>query len=123
MNDGSAVQALSALANEHRLRIFRTLVAVGPNGLRAGELARRLGIGATSLSFHLKELDRAGLLVATRQGRNIVYAVRIEGIRQLLTFLTEDCCQGRPELCGEAFAPAELCETRDITPVREEQDE
>lgn len=123
MNDASAVQALSALANEHRLRIFRTLVAVGPNGLRAGELARRLGIGATSLSFHLKELDRAGLLIATRQGRYIVYAVGIDGIRELLSFLTEDCCQGRPELCGEAFAPAELCGPRDVTPVREEQDE
>ncbi len=123
MNDIAAVQALSALANEHRLRIFRTLVAVGPTGLRAGELARRLGIGATSLSFHLKELDRAGLLIATRQGRNIVYAVQIDGVRELLTFLTEDCCQGRPELCGETFAAAHVCETDDSTPAREDQDE
>ena len=88
MNDLDAVRALSALANEHRLRIFRTLVATGPTGLRAGTLAERLGVGATSLSFHLKELDRAGLLIATRQGRNIVYAVRIDGVRDLLTFLT-----------------------------------
>jgi len=123
MENTTAVQALSALANEHRLRIFRTLVAVGPSGLRAGELAGRLGIGPTSLSFHLKELDRAGLLVSTRQGRNVVYAVQIEGVRELLTFLTEDCCQGRPELCGETFDRARLCETPNISPAREERDE
>lgn len=123
MDDTRAVQALAALANNHRLSIFRILVAVGPGGLRAGTLAERVQISPTSLSFHLKELDRAGLLIATRQSRNIVYAVRIEGIRELLTFLTEDCCQGRPELCGEAFAPAQFCETRDISPAPEEQDE
>ncbi len=123
MNDKQAIQSLSALANEHRLRVFRTLVEVGPTGMRAGELAERLGLGATNLSFHLKELDRAGLLISTRQGRNIVYAVRIDGVRDLLTFLTEDCCQGRPELCGRAFAPAELCETRHVSAKREEQDE
>ncbi len=123
MDDRSAIHALAALANEHRLRIFRTLVRTGPSGLRAGELADRLDIGATNLSFHLKELDRAGLLTATRQGRNILYAVRIDGVRELLSFLTEDCCQGRPELCGETFAPARLCETRDINPAREDQDE
>lgn len=123
MDDTKAVQALAALASQHRLRIFRTLVAVGPTGLRAGELARLLGIGATSLSFHLKELDRAGLLVATRQGRNIVYAVQIEGIRALLSFLTEDCCQGRPELCGSAFADARICEPGEQGPAREDQDE
>lgn len=123
MDDKTAVQALSALANEHRLRIFRTLVAVGPSGLRAGELGERLGIGATSLSFHLKELDRAGLLVATRQGRNIVYAVRIDGVRALLTFLTEDCCRGRPELCGTVFSPEDICETPRDSAAREEQNE
>ena len=53
------------------------------------------------MSFHLKELDRAGLVTATRAGRYIRYAVRIEGMRQLLAYLTEDCCQGRPELCGD----------------------
>jgi DNA-binding transcriptional ArsR family regulator len=119
----TAVQALSALANEHRLRIFRTLVQAGPTGMRAGELAGRLDIGATSLSFHLKELDRAGLLMSARQGRNILYAVRIDGVRELLTFLTEDCCQGRPELCGQAFAPTQICETPGSSPAREENDE
>jgi ArsR family transcriptional regulator, arsenate/arsenite/antimonite-responsive transcriptional repressor len=123
MNTQSAVQALAALGSNHRLQIFRTLVQAGPTGMRAGEIAEHLGLGATSLSFHLKELDRAGLLVATRHGRNIVYAVQIDGVRALLTFLTEDCCQGRPELCGETFASAQVCETDDSTPAREEQDE
>jgi len=111
MNDRTAVQALAALGNDHRLRIFRMLVQAGPNGMRAGELAERLGIGATSLSFHLKELDRAGLLVSTRRGRNIIYAVHIDGMRDLLAFLTEDCCQGRPELCGDLTTATQLCLT------------
>ena len=65
---------------------------------------------ATNTSFHLKELDRAGLLRATRQGRYIRYAVDVDGMRKLLTYLTEDCCQGRPELCGETFAAtSKLC--------------
>ncbi len=110
MTDADAVRALAALAHERRLRIFRTLVNAGPSGLRAGVLGAYLEISPTSLSFHLKELDRAGLLVATRRGRNIIYAVRIDGVRRLVTFLTEDCCQGRPELCGAALSSARMCE-------------
>ena len=72
----------------------------------AGDIAGNVGISATNMSFHLKELERAGLLRATRQGRHVRYAVHVEGMRKLLTYLTEDCCQGRPELCGEAFVAA-----------------
>ena len=106
MDETGIVAALAALAHEHRLRIFRLLVKHGPSGLPAGEIAERVGISATNMSFHLKELDRAGLLRATRQGRYIRYAVDVEGMRKLLTYLTEDCCQGRPELCGDAFVTA-----------------
>lgn len=106
MIDISAVACLAALAHEHRLRIFRILVKQGPSGMPAGEIAARVGISATNTSFHLKELERAGLLHATRQGRHIRYAVDVEGMRKLLTYLTEDCCQGRPELCGSAIAAA-----------------
>jgi ArsR family transcriptional regulator, arsenate/arsenite/antimonite-responsive transcriptional repressor len=101
-----AVKALAALAHEHRLAIFRRLVAVGPSGLNAGEIARRAGIGATSVSFHMKELDRAGLVRSWRDGRFVRYAVHIEGMRQLLSFLTEECCDGDPELCGAGLTPA-----------------
>ena len=112
MDQKSASIALAALAHEKRLEIFRLLVPLGPNGLSAGEIAAAIEISATSTSFHLKELDRAGLLTATRAGRYIRYAIHIDGIRSLLGFLTEDCCGGRPELCGEAFAgAATICTT------------
>ena len=113
MNEAAIVASLAALAHEHRLRIFRLLVKQGASGMPAGEIADRVGIGATNTSFHLKELDRAGLLRGTRDGRYIRYAVDVEGMRKLLTYLTEDCCQGRPELCGEAFvAASKMCRVR-----------
>lgn len=104
MEHTDAVRALSALAHETRLAIFRQLVAEGTNGLSAGAIARSVDIGATSVSFHMKELDRAGLVRSWREGRYIRYAVHIEGMRQLLSFLTEKCCEGHPELCGAAVA-------------------
>ena len=103
MNNKNAVTALTALAQIHRLAIFRLLVKQGPNGMTAGEIAKQAEISATSASFHLKELDRAGLIYSTRQGRFMHYAVHVEGMRELITFLTEDCCQGNPEICGNAF--------------------
>ena len=110
MKERDAVIALAALAHQHRLRIFRLLVKQGPSGMPAGEIAGLVGTSATNASFHLKELDRAGLLRATRQGRYVRYAISVEGMRGLLTYLTEDCCQGQPELCGKAFAlPARVC--------------
>jgi ArsR family transcriptional regulator, arsenate/arsenite/antimonite-responsive transcriptional repressor len=110
MKSTQAVASLAALAHQHRLAIFRLLVKQGPSGVPAGDIAGNVGISATNVSFHLKELERAGLLRATRQGRHVLYAVHVEGMRKLLTYLTEDCCQGRPELCGDAFVtPAKLC--------------
>jgi len=105
MKHTQAVAALSALAHEHRLRVFRLLVRVGPPGLSAGKIATRIGIAPSALSFHLAHLERAGLLRSWRAQRHIYYALRVEGTRRLLTFLTEDCCQGRPEMCGQAMAP------------------
>ena len=106
MDEARTVAALAALAHEHRLRIFRLLVKQGPSGMPAGEIADEVGTSATNASFHLKELDRAGLLRATRHGRYIRYAVHVDGMRQLLAYLTEECCQGRPELCGATFVAA-----------------
>jgi protein-tyrosine-phosphatase len=76
-------------------------LAQGATGLAAGELADRLGAPASTTSFHLSALERAGLIGSTRQGRQLIYAVRIPVFRELLTFLTEACCGGRPELCGD----------------------
>jgi DNA-binding transcriptional ArsR family regulator len=115
MNSNDAVIGLAALAHAQRLAIFRLLVKEGPSGLTAGEIAGAVGATPTGASFHLKELDRAGLIHATRDGRYIHYAVHFEKVRQLLTFLTEDCCQGQPELCGSTLKKArKLCkgETR-----------
>lgn len=104
METTQALSALSALAHETRLTVFRLLVRQGPEGMPAGELAQRLGVPPPTLSFHLKELERAGLIQATRRQRHILYATDLPGTRALLDFLTRDCCQGHPELCGVAVA-------------------
>ncbi len=96
----TAVTALTALAQETRLRIFRLLVQAGPEGIAAGDIAEELDIPASTLTFHLKELSHAGLIDSERDGRSIRYALRVEGIRDLLNYLLHDCCKGRPELCG-----------------------
>src|SRR5262245_35559200 len=106
METRHAVTSLAALAHEQRLEIFRLLVREGPNGLPASEIADAVGASPTGASFHLKELDRAGLIHATRDGRYVRYAVHFEGMRQLLTYLTEDCCQGNPQLCGSTIRKA-----------------
>jgi DNA-binding transcriptional ArsR family regulator len=95
-----AVEAFAALAQEHRLAVFRLMVREGPNGLPAGEIALRLAVPPSTLSHHLAHLERAGLLRSWRLDRRIFYAVDFEGTRELVTFLTEDCCQGHPEICG-----------------------
>jgi DNA-binding transcriptional ArsR family regulator len=100
MKEKKALAALSALSQESRLHVFRLLVRAGAAGLPAGAIAEEIGIPAATLSFHLKELAGAGLISASRHGRSIVYAVCVEGIRELLSYLTDDCCQGRPELCS-----------------------
>ena len=104
-----AVDALSALAQRTRLAVFRLLVREGPNGLSAGEVAERVGVAPATLSFHLSQLEGAGLLTARRESRQIFYAVDIEGARRLLEFLSEDCCQGRPEICGGLGTALETC--------------
>jgi DNA-binding transcriptional ArsR family regulator len=110
MNEEIAVASLGALAHANRLRIFRLLVKRGPSGMPAGEIADRVGMSATNASFHLKELDRADLLRSTREGRFVRYAIDVDGMRKLLNYLTEDCCQGRPELCGAVVAEtSRLC--------------
>jgi ArsR family transcriptional regulator, arsenate/arsenite/antimonite-responsive transcriptional repressor len=112
MNDKHAVTSLAALAHEQRLRIFRILVKQGTNGMPAGEIAEAVDASPTATSFHLKELERAGLLHATRDGRYIRYAIHVEGMRQLLEYLTEDCCQGQPELCGTVVKSIrKICKT------------
>lgn len=101
MNTAEAVDVLGALAQETRLELFRILIARGATGLPAGDIAQALSVPGSTLSFHLGALERAGLLQATRQGRHVVYAVRIARMRSVIAFLTEACCGGQPGLCGD----------------------
>ena len=100
MNESDAITAFAALAQEHRLQIFRLLIRQTPYGLPAGQIGACLGISASTLSSHLAHLERAGLLRSWREHQRIFYAADAEGFRQLLGFLTEECCAGHPELCG-----------------------
>ena len=107
MDSHSAIDALAALAQETRLKVFRLLVRTGQDGLAAGEIARTLDVPPATLSFHLNHLETSGLIRSTRQHRRIIYAADFAGMRALLSFLTQDCCQGHPELCGELIAASE----------------
>lgn len=105
--EAEALEALSALAHETRLAVFRLLVSRGPDGMAAGQIADVLAVKASTLSTHLGLLERAGLVFAEREGRSIRYRVNLDGMRALLLYLMEDCCGGRPEVCGplmELFA-------------------
>ncbi len=102
-----AVAALSALGHETRLAAFRLLVKAGPDGLPAGRIAEDLAVAPSTLSAHLAQLERAGLLRSARAERRILYAVDFIGTRRLLAFLLDDCCQGQPELCGVALTSAD----------------
>ncbi|MDA0191333.1 MAG: metalloregulator ArsR/SmtB family transcription factor [Proteobacteria bacterium] len=99
MESKTAVTALSALAQESRLSVFRLLVRHGPGGLTAGAIAEQLALPAPTLSFHLKTLAQAGLVSMAQEGRYVRYRAAMAGINALLAFLTEDCCHGHPELC------------------------
>lgn len=95
MNDSERIiAALGALAQHHRLAAFRALVEAGPAGLAAGDIATRLGIAASSLSFHLAQLERAGLVRAVRAGRSIIYSADFAAMTALVGYLTENCCGG-----------------------------
>ena len=96
-----AAQIFGALSQDTRLAVLRLLIAAGPNGLPAGEISDRVGIPASTASFHLAALERAGLTQSTRQSRQIIHAVRIAALRELIAFLTDTCCGGQPELCGD----------------------
>ena len=94
MNETEVIQALSALAQEVRLRVFRALVVAGQGGLTPGAVSEQLGVAPNTLSFHLKELSRAGLVSQERQGRHLVYRAAYPAMNALLAYLTENCCQG-----------------------------
>lgn len=100
METGIAIRRLSAIAQDARLDVFRLLVKAGPEGKAAGEIARKLKVPANTLSAQLLVLSSAGLLRARRNGRSIIYAISFDAVRELISFLMEDCCGGRAEVCA-----------------------
>ena len=107
MQETDIVLALAALAQSHRLRIFRALVVAGPEGLTPGALAGQFEVAANTLSFHLKELTHSGLVNQERQGRHLIYRASFENMNALLAYLTQNCCQGQACTASDSL----LCST------------
>lgn len=119
MESEIAILSFAALAQATRLDVFRLLVAHEPEGLPAGEIARRMAVPHNTLSSHLAILTRAGLIAPERQSRSIIYRARLDAVQALALWLVADCCGGRPEICAPlvaAFSPC--CSTPQ--PIREE---
>jgi ArsR family transcriptional regulator len=95
METNQVITALAALAQESRLAVYRLLVSAGPPGVAASKIAEQLGVANSSLSFHLKELTQAGLIVPRHEGRFIIYAANFDTMNNLVGFLTENCCGGQ----------------------------
>ena len=114
MDERQALIVFSALSQETRLKILRMLVVAGPEGLAAGTIAEKAEVSASNVSFHLKELERAGLIGQRRDARSIIYSAEYEALSDLLRFLMEDCCSGRPEICAPIITAASCC-----APVKE----
>ena len=109
METDTALRALSALAQEGRLAVFRLLMKAGPDGMAAGDIARKLDTAANTMSAQLLVLSNAGLVRARRDGRSIIYAVDFDRMSGLLVFLTRDCCGGRPEVCAPLAQTVNSC--------------
>jgi ArsR family transcriptional regulator, arsenate/arsenite/antimonite-responsive transcriptional repressor len=113
----TVIAALGALAQETRLDIFRLLVQKGPEGLPAGEIGTRLGQPSPTMSFHLNQLRFAGLVSSRRESRSIIYSANFKAMNDLLTYLTENCCGGRTELCAPLAARG--CGSVTVNPTRD----
>lgn len=109
MDQRQALMSFGAISQETRLRIIRALVVAGPDGMAAGAIAERMEVSPSNVSFHLKELERTGLVTQQRESRSIVYTASFEALAGLVRFLMEDCCGGNPEICAPAREVAACC--------------
>jgi ArsR family transcriptional regulator len=109
MNTSQALEAFSALAHETRLMVFKLLIKESEQGISAGIIARQLSVQPSTLTAHLHILRRAGLIQSSRQKQKILYSADISGTRDLLRFLTQECCKGHPEICAELSASVKIC--------------
>lgn len=106
MKTPQVIEALGALAHEHRLKVYRLLVERGPQGLPAGAIASGVGLLPSSLTFHLQALNRGGLILQRREGRHLFYSVDFEAMNALVGYLTDNCCAGSGEACLSACKPS-----------------
>ncbi|MBB4250192.1 helix-turn-helix transcriptional regulator [Rhizobium sp. BK008] len=109
MDQRQALIAFGALSQETRLHIVRMLVVSGPGGMAAGAIAEKAEVSPSNISFHLKELERSGLIAQQRESRSIIYTANYEALGGLVRFLMEDCCSGHPEICAPAAEVAACC--------------
>ncbi len=109
MESERAILAFAALAQSTRLDVFKLLIEHEPHGLPAGEVAKRLGVPHNTMSTHLAVLSRAGLIGAEQQSRTIIYRVRLAAVSELASFLVQNCCAGRPEVCEPLLAELSPC--------------
>lgn len=109
MEERQALGAFAALSQETRLQIVRLLVVAGPDGLPSGQIGEKLEVSPSNVSFHLKELERAGLVSTERASRSIIYRADYDALGGLVRFLMEDCCAGHPEICAPVGASNVCC--------------
>jgi ArsR family transcriptional regulator len=107
MKTHRAIDALGALAHERRLAIYRLLVQRGPEGLSAGAIGERVGLMPSSLTFHLQNLQRAGLIAQRRESRQLIYSADFVVMNGLVGYLTENCCGNSSADCSSSCAPAQ----------------
>jgi ArsR family transcriptional regulator len=115
METTNAIEVFAALAQPTRLEAFRLIMQHEPHGLPAGEVARLLDVPQNTMSSHLAILARAGLISAERQSRSIIYRTEIDRVREIASFLVNDCCGGRPELCEPLIAEFTPCSPKEAT--------
>ncbi|MGG7517460.1 ArsR/SmtB family transcription factor [Allorhizobium undicola] len=109
MDDKSTINSLAALAQPTRLQLFRLLAAEEPQGISAGDLARRLNVPQNTMSAHLSAMSQAALIYGTRHGRSIVYRADLGALRAVILYLLQDCCGGRPDLCLPLLSELQAC--------------
>src|SRR5450631_1988463 len=111
MKTPQVIEALGALAHEHRLAIFRLLIERGPEGMSAGRIADRVGLVPSSLTFHLQNLKRAGLIAQRRESRQLFYSADFNAMNALVGYLTDNCCAESGQECSAACAPERTAKT------------
>lgn len=111
MDERQALMSFAALSQETRLAVVRTLVVAGPEGMAAGAIAEKMNVSPSNISFHLKELERAGLIAQRRESRSILYSANYDALSGLVRFLMHDCCMGHPRVLGTSEGKGDCCST------------